>query len=168
MAEDEPRPARGYSWPPFEPGHTLSLVHGANSKRAIEARAAEVRSHIFEAAPWLADQPAYLPAIARYLRAEARELLIHEHILKVADEKGTGAVPQRLWEQATAAANAAMKAGALLGLDPQSLARLRAVTGHVEITQATLADLKAQGQATTGYRANAIDAEPVPDDKAEP
>lgn len=87
---------------PWQPGprfprrNQLAKVHGGSSERAIKARAAEVRSHIFEAAPWLADQPAYLPAIARYPRAEARELLIHEHILKVADEKGTGAVPQRL------------------------------------------------------------------------
>src|ERR1700733_12944650 len=26
--------ARGYSWAPFEKGHTLSLVHGADSARA--------------------------------------------------------------------------------------------------------------------------------------
>lgn len=142
--------------PPFPRGNKLSVIHGASSDRAIEARAAEVRAHIFEAAPWLAEQPAYMPAIARYLRAEARELLIHEHILKVAEDKGTGAVPQRLWEQATAAANAAMKAGALLGLDPQSLARLRAVTGHAELTAHTLEDVKNEGR-----RARAIDAEAV-------
>ncbi len=162
-----PGGARGYSWPTATPGNTIALKHGGNSERSIEARAAEVRSHIFEAAPWLAGEPAYLPAIARYLRAEARELLIHEHILKVADEKGTGAVPQRLWEQATAAANAAMKAGALLGLDPQSLARLRAVTGHVEITQATLEDIASDGRRARQRRAGVIDAESLPDDGAE-
>jgi hypothetical protein len=137
--------ARGYSWPAFTEGHTLSLVHGAESPRTIEARAAEVRVQLFEIAPWL-DKAAFVPAVARFLRAEARELLIHKHIVKVAEEKGAGAVPQRLWESATACANASMKASALLGLDPQSYARLRATTGHAAATEATLADLAAHGR----------------------
>ena len=156
-------PARGYSWPAFEEGHTLSLVHGADSPRTIEARAAEVRERIFELAPWL-QQDAFVPAVARYLRAEARELLIHEHIAKVAADKGAGAVPIRLWESATACANASMKASALLGLDPQSYARLRATTGHAATTEATLADLKAQGQATSGFQEHAIAAQAAPDE----
>jgi len=143
--------ARGYSWPAFEEGHTLSLVHGADSPRTIEARSAEVRERIFELAPWL-QQDAFVPAVARYLRAEARELLIHEHIVKVSTEDGAGAVSQRLWEAATGCANASMKASALLGLDPQSYARLRATTGHAAATEATLADLRADGAATAGYR----------------
>ena len=139
------RPARGYSWPPFEPGHTLSLVHGGYSETAIEARAAEVRVQLFDLAPWL-QQDAFVPAVARFLRAEARERLIHEHIVKVSAERGAGAVPQRLWESATACANASMKASALLGLDPQSYARLRATTGTAAATEAGLADLAAQGR----------------------
>lgn len=123
----------------------LAVTHGARSERVVEARAAEVRTHLLELAPWV-DQPAFVPAVARYLRAEARELLIHEHILSVSAEKGAGAVPQRLWEAATACSNASMKASALLGLDPQSYARLRAVTGHAVATeQSTLADLAAKG-----------------------
>jgi hypothetical protein len=34
--------ARGYSWPPFEPGHTLSTRHGAYSPRRVEPLAAEL------------------------------------------------------------------------------------------------------------------------------
>jgi hypothetical protein len=143
--------ARGYSWPSFEPGNTKALIHGGSSERAIEARAAEVRDRIFELAPWL-QQDAFVPAVARYLRAEARELLIHDHIAKVAEEKGAGAVPQRLWEAATACANASMKASALLGLDPQSYARLRATTGHAATTEASLADLAARGAEITRRR----------------
>ena len=138
-------PARGYSWAPFEPGHTLSLVHGGYSETAIEARAAEVRTQLFDLAPWL-QKDVFVPAVARFLRAEARERLIHEHIVKVSDEQGPGAVPQRLWEAATACANASMKASALLGLDPQSYARLRATTGTAATTEAGLADLKAAGR----------------------
>jgi hypothetical protein len=41
-----PKPARGYSWPPFEKGHTLSLRHGANSPRVVEPLAAECHAYI--------------------------------------------------------------------------------------------------------------------------
>ena len=32
-------PARGYSWPPFEPGNEVALRHGAQSERRIGRRA---------------------------------------------------------------------------------------------------------------------------------
>jgi len=152
---------------PFEPAHTLSLIHGAESERTIEARAAEVRVQLFEIAPWL-DQAAFVPAVARFLRAEARELLIHEHIVKVSAEEGTGAVPQRLWESATACANASMKASALLGLDPQSYARLRATTGHAASTEASLVDrladaAKAHSVNPTTHRPTGGDVEVEPE-----
>ena len=117
----------------------------------IEARAAEVREQLLELAPWL-DQAAFVPAVSRFLRAEARELLIHDFIVQVASESGAGAVPQRLWESATACANASMKASALLGLDPQSYARLRATTGHTTVTESTLADLAERGRAINRQR----------------
>lgn len=43
-----PKPARGYSWPPFEKDHTLSLRHGANSPRVVEPLAAECHAYIEE------------------------------------------------------------------------------------------------------------------------
>jgi len=160
-----PRPARGYSWPPFQRGHTLSMVHGANHEPTIEARAAEVREHLFELAPWCATD-VFVPAVARYLRAEARELLIHDYITGVAADKGVGAVPVRLWEMATACSNAAMKASALLGLDPQSYSRLRAVTGHAAVTEQTLADVEATGRAARIAAGQYVEAE-ADDDEAQ-
>ncbi len=50
-----------------------------------------------------------------------------------------------------------------MGLTPLGEARLAAIMTSAEIGQATLDDLKAQGQATTGYQANAIDAQAVPE-----
>ncbi len=135
--------------PDFEPGNTAALVHGGDSPRTIEARAAEVREQLFEIAPWL-DKAAFVPAVARFLRAEAREQLIHQHIAEVSAEKGAGAVPQRLWESATACANASMKASALLGLDPQSYARLRATTGAAASTEASLVGRLAAAASGTG------------------
>lgn len=155
-----PTPARGYSWPPFAPEHTLSTVHGADSARAIAAKATEVHEQLLTIAPYLAETK-FIPAVDRYLKAAAREALLHDHITKVSAEKGAGAVSSRLWEQATAATRLAAKLGSDLGLDPIGHARIRALSTGADLGQATLDDLKAQGQATTGYQANAIAAEAV-------
>lgn len=140
-----PAPARGYKWADAGPGNTLALKHGADSERFIAERAVEVKTRILELAPWV-DKDVFIPAVARYMRAEARELLLHDFITDVAVRKGVGAVPQRLWEQATAATNAAGKAAADLGLTPQSYARLRATTGHAAATEAGLDKLLEQGR----------------------
>ena len=42
-------PKRGYSWPPFEPGHTLSLKHGAYATLALKPRAEEIATRLREA-----------------------------------------------------------------------------------------------------------------------
>ena len=163
MTDDfTPRPARGYSWPPFKPGHRLSLIHGADSARAIEAKAAEVHDELLSIAPYLAEDK-FIPAVNRYLQAAAREALLDRHIQAVSAEKGAGAVSSRLWEQATAATRLAAKLGSDLGLDPIGHARIRALAVGAEVGEATLDELKAQGQATTGYQRNAIDADATPE-----
>jgi len=45
------------SRPPFEPGNTVSLHHGANSPRSLEPIAAELEEQIIQTAPWLAIVP---------------------------------------------------------------------------------------------------------------
>jgi len=139
--------ARGYRWKDFTP------VHGAESPAVIEAKAAEVRAEIRELVPWL-DEPSFLPAVSRWLRAEARALLLHDHIAAVSAEKGAGAVPVRQWEQVTAADRLAAKLGTDLGLDPIGRARIMAVATAAELGQQTLADLAEQGRATKGYQAH--------------
>jgi hypothetical protein len=109
------KPAHNYSWPPFEDGNTASLVHGSYSDRAISDRAVEVHSALLEHAPYL-DEPRFIPAVDRYLKAAARESLLHDYITSVCDEKGPGAVPSRTWEQATAASRLSAKLGSDLGL----------------------------------------------------
>lgn len=140
------RPARGYSWPPLQPGHTLSMVHGGTSPRAITARAQLVHAELLTVVPYLAE-PKFAPAVDRYLKAAAREALLHEHIERLCAEKGPGAVPARVWEQATAAARLASKLGSDLGLDPIGHARIRALSAGAEATEASLADLAAEGRA---------------------
>ena len=94
-------PARDYSWPPFQPGHTLSLVHGVYSERTIEGRAVKVREALLEICPWL-DRPEFLPAVARFVRVEARALAGDEYIAKVQAEQGFEHVSTRLARSSTA------------------------------------------------------------------
>ena len=138
-------PSRGYSWPPFQPGHTLSLKHGADSDRAIAARAEEIHGALLDAAPYL-DEPRFLPAVSRYLQAAARETLLHQHIVETSEAKGPAAVSSRLWEQATAAARLSSKLGSDLGLDPIGHARIRALSVGAEATQAGLSELQDRGR----------------------
>ncbi|MGA7419287.1 MAG: hypothetical protein WBW80_14930 [Acidimicrobiales bacterium] len=139
------RPGHAPRHPDFEPGNTFSLVHGADSPRAIAERAEEIHGALLDAAPYL-DEPRFLPAVSRYLQAAAREALLHQHIVDTSDAKGPGAVSSRLWEQATAAARLSAKLGSDLGLDPLGHARIRALSVGAEATQAGLSDLRERGR----------------------
>jgi hypothetical protein len=145
-------PARGYSWPPFEPGNLKALRHGANSPRLIAEKAREVHAALLDVAPYLAE-PKFLPAVNRYLQAAAREALLHDHVSRVSAGQGPGAVPSRTWEQATAAARLAAKLATDLGLDPIGHARIRALSVNAEAVEMTLGDLMAEGRRTTGWTA---------------
>lgn len=142
---------------PYEPGNTAHLVHGGDSERMIEARAVEVRSMLLVVAPWL-DVPEYAPAVARFLRAESRSLMLHEHIVKVTDTAGAGKVSSRLWEQATAADRLAAQLGNVLGLDPLGRARLQQATAGAELEAISLAQLAEQGRQTRAGQATTIPA----------
>jgi hypothetical protein len=133
--------------PDFTPGNTVALKHGANSPTAVAARAELVRPRLFEVCPWLHEMHDVI-AVDRFLRAEARALILHEYIAGICDTTGPAKVPVKVWEQATAADNLAARLGNTLGLDPSGRARLQQT---VASTQATLADLKAQGAQTKGF-----------------
>jgi hypothetical protein len=68
--ERETTGRRGYSWPPFEAGHELSMRHGANSQRRLGPVAARLEAEVVEVAPWCA-QPAFGPAVRAWALAEA-------------------------------------------------------------------------------------------------
>jgi hypothetical protein len=135
----------GQMRPPFPKGHTLRLASGYEHEGTLQARADQVHETLLEVAPWLAE-PHFAPAVARYLRAEARALLLHESIGTISAEQGPAKVPARQWEAATAADRLAAQLGSTLGLDPLGHARLRAVAGQAEVIGATLADLQAAGR----------------------
>ncbi|MGQ0479705.1 MAG: hypothetical protein ACT4O0_01540 [Pseudonocardia sp.] len=74
-------PARGYSWPPFEPGNEVAVTHGAWSPRRVDPLATELVDTL------LADPdvsflraPAYRTALWAWGRAEAQVQLLTEYI----------------------------------------------------------------------------------------
>lgn len=134
----------------FRPGNDVALKHGAYSPTVISEKAAEVHAALLDVAPYLAE-PKFLPAVNRYLQATAREALLHDHIVAVSADRGPKAVASRTWEQATAAARLAAKLGDDLGLSPLGHARIRSLSVGAEATEATLADLAAQGRSTSGW-----------------
>jgi len=153
---DDHRPARGYSWPPFEKGHTASLVHGAYSERAIAERAEQVHERLLEVAPWV-DQDHFAPSVHRYVQATAREQLAHEHLM--ASDK----LSPRLLEAATAAARLAWSMGDALGLTPAGHAKLKMLVAGGEHAEASLADLRDEGREILARRFAQRAAQPTND-----
>jgi hypothetical protein len=147
--------ARGYSWPPFEDGNTMALIHGADSPRVIEAVARIVRDDVVVQAPWILE-PIFADALLRYCRAEARARLLSDHIFNLAEGQGAHKVPIRLWESAVACDNAAARAAADLGVTPLARARLASLTATTEATNAGLQDLAERGRAIRQRRDAAL------------
>lgn len=118
----EHRPARGYTWPPFAAGHTLTLRHGAFSPRSVEPLAAELIEGTIAEGGYLAE-PDYRPAVEAWARAEARCILLdawlQEHGLL--DAKGR---PHPAAEYAGRLERLAAEHRSRLGLDPRSRAAL--------------------------------------------
>jgi hypothetical protein len=108
------------------------------------------------------DENEFAPAVARWQRAEARSLMLHDHITKVSAEQGTEAVPIRMWEQATAADRLAAQLGNVLGLDPLGKARLASLVAGTEATVQSLVQIAEQGQAIAERRLAALDVEVEP------
>jgi hypothetical protein len=134
--------------PDFEPGNVVSLKHGAYSPRVIAERAEAVRPRLFEVCPWL-DELQDVIAVDRFLRAEARALILHDYAMRMSPDQ----TAVKVWEQATAADNLAAKLGATLGLDPMSRARLQQTVASTELT---LADLVRQGEAAMAERGDPV------------
>ncbi len=115
--------ASGYSWPPFEAGNVAALKHGATSPRTVAAKAAEVRAQLLEQFAYLAED-IFAESVERYCRAEARAVLLHDHIERVAAEQGVEAVRPYLWQEAARAEGNAQKFASDCGLDPAGHARI--------------------------------------------
>lgn len=71
------RVGRGYSWPPFEPGNTVSVRHGANSARMVRPVAQRIEAELL-AAPGLEylGHRLFAARLAKYAWACARVELV--------------------------------------------------------------------------------------------
>jgi hypothetical protein len=147
------RPARGYSWPPFEVGHFVPVKSGARSPRIVASLSAAVADAIVEDHPWLADRRHAL-ALSQLAGAEATRLLLQDYHERLAAEKGAGAISPRMVEAKATAERLAAKLAERVGVTPMGRARLAAVAVSAELGEAALADLAATGRQTPGFLAN--------------
>jgi hypothetical protein len=110
---------------PFQPGHELSLQHGAYSPRVIEPVANGIVEQL------LADDqvaylrvPAYRVSLWRYATAQARADLLHAFLIAHGDECQGCERCVGLEERWRILSTTAGKTAQRLGLDPLSRARL--------------------------------------------
>lgn len=129
-------PARGYSWPQFQPGHvSLTQTHGAMTERIRAPLERAIVEELLElaAAPdspvgYLAE-PAYRGALRIYARAQVQAQLMADYLEEHGQFDEEGRLRQavdarrRLDEQA-------LNAGSRLGLDPVSRAKLLSLLGE--------------------------------------
>jgi hypothetical protein len=160
MTDVEPagkQPARGYSWPPFAPGHELSLRHGGYSAKRIGERAELVSREVLELAPHLCE-PEFILAVSSYAMARARVELLSSAIEQAIAERGAIKLGPRLVEAATAASREEAQQRRSLGLDPLSLAELRAVSSVADLNEGLLAQLVPELPAAITEALDAIGA----------
>lgn len=130
-----PKPARGYSWPQAQPGNTLSLRHGARSRRVYEPIAADLAAGLLEERPDLEDYP---DATVQWAEAEARAELLRKWVAErgMFDDEDAPRAGVLTWLRVFE--NQAQEARKTLGLDPRShaeLARTRAdaIRGELDL-----------------------------------
>jgi hypothetical protein len=159
---DELRPARGYSWPPFQPGHELSTTHGAWSDRKVAPLAQALLAEVLEQAAatgsptsYLADV-SYRPALLAWARLEARIELLHVWLADRTDLDDEGEVRPAA-DLLTRLEGQALKARERLGMDPLSRARLGRDVAAGQIDLAKL--LAALGDDQTDDQEGAHDAD---------
>src|ERR1700729_2556598 len=68
-------PARGYTWPPFEPDNRAAEKHGAHSERQWRPLADQLAAEARDSAPWLT-RPAFQRALQAWAVTEAKVTLV--------------------------------------------------------------------------------------------
>jgi hypothetical protein len=155
-------PARGYSWPPFQPGHTLSLRHGARSPRTYQPLARELVAGVLVERPWLAGYP---EALAAWSEAEARCDLLRRWLAdrELLDDAGVSEQVTGALHWLTRLETVADRLRQRLGLDARSDVELLKGQAEVARTQVDLAAVAAAGREALG-RAEVVAVERGDDD----
>lgn len=139
-----PRPARGYSWEPFQPGHTKSLIHGAYSPRTVDPLAEEIAGLILKTGPGFLASNDFALATWSLARTEARLQVVNEWLDTHGplDEEGNPRPAAGLVLQFE---RLAVDMRNRLGLDPTSRAKLeQALAGAAR--DINIAGLVAEGR----------------------
>jgi hypothetical protein len=150
-------PARGYSWPPFEPGNTVgrqfehgneaALTAGHDSARKVAPLAQAAQAALVEVAPWVA-APAFAGTVASWAWAEGQAMLLRRYL----DEHG---MLDPDGEERSAVRTLDRVEGRLakmrdqLGLSPSALSKLlatAAATAQVTGDYASVAAIQAEGR----------------------
>lgn len=81
--------------PPWEPGNTAALTHGADSKRTVAPLADEIAAELLAVAPWCA-VPAFMPEVRAWAWEEARVRLLQAWVNEygLLDDRSEGALGQ--------------------------------------------------------------------------
>jgi hypothetical protein len=161
---DEVATSERPSWqrPPFEPGHELSMRHGAYSPRRVDPLARDLAAYIVEHVPHLG-APQWSPAVWAWARSEAQVQLLVEYLGDEVGDLGDDAVRSAylLLHRAEARAD---RSRARLGLDPLSAARLGRDTAAASVDVArVMAELARQ---ETERQVPAVDATTTTDGDA--
>lgn len=147
-------PARGYSWPPLQPGHTLSMRHGVWSKRRTDPVAAELVEALLSDRP---DLERFPEAVHAWSRAEARCLLLAEWLsMPDASQKATEGALRHLASFERLAAQLRND----LGLTPTSEARLAKERAEAAAVAVDLEAVRQKGREALQGRLAAVEALP--------
>lgn len=150
--------ARGYSWPPFEPGNQAAVRHGIYSPRKVdplvtellEQLVAHVTSTPGHRQAYLAE-PQHRFALIDWLRTEARIRLLDEWLLDHGELDDEGEVAPAS-AALTRLQRLAVKQRAELGLSPASEAALQRSRAGATLAGWDLAAAVAKGQAVIEAR----------------
>jgi hypothetical protein len=115
--------ARGYTWPPFEPGNEAAVTHGvwrAGRAEQIRERVEALAANVADAFPWTVP---YELERAAYARAAVDEADVQAYLDAVGalDEHGSERSAVRTLERF---ASRAARCRAALGLSPDSHAKI--------------------------------------------
>jgi hypothetical protein len=122
--------ARGYSWPPFQPGNLAALRHGARSPRILAPIADQLAAGLALFAPWTSAE-SFQGTVASWSWAEAQAVVLRawldEHGLVDDDDQPRPAVGMLERVETRLAALRGQ-----LGLTPLALGKLLATLSQVD------------------------------------
>jgi hypothetical protein len=148
---DDLRPARHYSWPPFEAGNEAATKHGVWSARRTDPLAAELVAGLVADRPDLSEYP---EAVLAWARAEARCLLLADWLLDHGLMDGDG-TPRGALRYVAQFERLASDLRDRLGLDPRSDAALRRERADAVRSAVDLEGIRARGRAALEARVTA-------------